>query len=179
MKKIVVGGMLGICLILGMAFYSCKLKTIEPETTLKMDDLHASANQAGYSASNLDVSIISGENIGGAEHLEFMLKNESKKKWYWRRKIDFGKENGGYEATDLEVKIGGIWYDVPLTEDKTNLVTELVEWHLLPSSTIPISVWTGIYQTITPGTYRFTVTIYDNNLSEFNLSCEFVITEEK
>lgn len=180
-KKVIEGG-LGICLVLGVMLYSYHFKAIEPESresSLRTDDLYVSENQIGYASSNLGITIVNRENASETENLEFVLKNKSTKKWYWKRSVIFYEENGERETTDLEVKIEETWYDVPLKEDKTDWVTTLVKTHLLPGSTTPISVWTGIYQAIVPGNYRFTITVYDDNFNEFNLSCEFTITKKK
>ena len=159
MNKRVIEGGLSICLVMGVILYGYNFKVIESESSLKTGDLYVSENQIGYASSNLGVTIINGENASETENLEFVLKNESTKKWYWKRNVNFYEENGERETTDLEVKIEGTWYDVPFKEDKTDWVTPLVKTHLLPGSTTPISVWTGIYQAISPGNYRFTMMI--------------------
>ena len=180
MKKAIIVGGLSICLFFGVILYNYKV--IEPEGGLTKDILCESKNQNGYPMSNFGVSISNGKIVSGTdgiELLEFVIENESAKKWYWRRNINFNEKNGEDEATDLEVEIEGIWYNIPLKKDRTDLIIPLVKLHLLPGSTSTISVWTGIYQAISPGNYRFTIIVYDDDFNEFNLSCEFVTTEEE
>lgn len=175
-KKIIEGGLV-ICLILGVMVCNYNNKMKGQESTLETNNLYASENQIGYDMSNFGVSISCEQNATKTEVLEFVIQNTSAKKWYWRRNIYFDEENERYEAKDLEVKIEDIWYNVPLKKDQSDFFFQSMQLHLLPNSATPISVWTGIYQVINPGNYRFTIVIYDDDFNEFNLSCEFTVTE--
>lgn len=178
MKKIVIGGGVSICLLLGMMIL-CDYKEIKQEGRLIKDNLYESENQNGYPMSNFGVSITNGENMDSTEVLEFVIENGSDKKWYWRNYIEFNKEREGY-TSDLEVKIDETWYNVPLKEEySNNMSISLMKLHLLPESTTTISVYTNVYQTLVAGKYRFTITVYDDNNNEFNLSREVTITEEE
>lgn len=180
MKKFVLGVGLGICLFFGGLVLLFNYEVIEQEGGLAKDDLYESENQSGYPMSNFGVSISSGRTMNGTGPLEFVIENKSDKEWYWRRKLDSFEKDGEDEETDLEMEIDGIWYSVPLVKNRTDLVVmPLMQWSLFPGRATTISVWTGIYQVISPGNYRLTIVVYDDDLNEFYLSCEFVITKER
>lgn len=177
MKKFVIGGGLSICLFLGVLLFNYEV--IEQERGLTKEDLYESENQSGYPMSNLGVSISGGRIMNETEQLEFVVENKSTKEWYWRRNLGFDEKDGEDKETDLEIEIDGIWYYVPLEENRTNWISPAMQWSLFPGRTTIISVGTGIYQVISPGNYRFTVAVYDDDLNEFYLSCEFVIAKER
>ena len=179
MKKFVIGGGLSICLFLGVLVLLFNYEVIEQEGGLTKDDLYVSENQSGYPMSNFGVSISSGRTMNGTEPLEFVIENGSAKEWYWRRNLNFDEKDGEDKETDLEVEIDGIWYSVPFGKNRTDLVMPAMQWRLFPGRTTTISVWTGIYQGVSPGNYRFTITVYDDDFNEFYLSCEFLIAKEK
>lgn len=176
MKKVMIGGGLSICLLMGVILYN--YRAIEQEGDLTKKFLYVSESQSGYPMRNFGVSITNGKIMDNTKILEFVMENESARKWYWKRNLRFNEKSREY-ITDLEVKIDEIWYNVPFKEESANISIPLVQLYLLPKSTTTISVNTDLYQMLVSGRYRLTVIIYDENSNEFKLSSEFLITEEE
>lgn len=177
MKKTISLGVLSICILFGVILHSYKKP--EQKTGLTQDNLSISKNQTGYAMRNFGVSLSYNESTNEPEILEFVVTNESSKEWYWRRAINYNNKNEKdalKTTSDLEVKIEGIWHEVPIKDD---IFSDFIQLHLLPDSDTIIPVCTDIYQTFGSGNYRFTIVVYDDNQNEFNLSCEFLIIEEE
>lgn len=168
----------GSCLVFGIISYMLMYKHNVPiEESIPQANLRVSGNQDGYPTSNLGVSIHCKGKAGEKEKIEFVVENNSNTEWCWCPNIRVNERNGVsiIEETGLEIELDDIWYDIPLKED---LVFTLAEYFLLPNSSNIISFYESSYFTLIPGKYRYAITIY-NDSNEFNLSAEFIITEEE
>lgn len=171
LKKIAIGGGLGLCLLLGMLMYHNKLTRQEVlDVDLWKDSLCESKKQSGYPAKNFGVSL-SNENVMllGAKSFEFEIKNESNRKWYW---------DETFIVNGLEINLDGIWYQIPV-KDENGYTFNLMEYPLPPGDTMTVFLHPDFYQNMIPGNYRYTILIYDHEDHSFNVSSEFTVVEKE